>query len=142
MLPYGPGFDFFDPRLVELSLQVRCPKCGRPYWLAEIVEGRSWFECPHKGDRYHPCDFTWHAFFLPAGATGVDIAAVMGQRAASRVIRHLVPAVRELPDAVLWREQLVAPTAPAYIQIAARARERHLYRHRSAVELLHVLGVV
>lgn len=123
-----------DPRHVELTARLCCLACRDLVHDQDPVEGRAWGRCQR-------CGGTWLAFVLPPGATGRDLAMTFGTRPASHLIRRLVPAAAELPDAILWAWQLAADQHAAYLQVTVTGRERHLHRFAEVPTLLRALSL-
>lgn len=119
----------------ELTARLLCLRCRELAHDLDPAEGRTWWRC-------RKCDAHWLAFVLPAGATGRDLAMVMGVRPASLLIRRLVPAASELPDAILWEWTLAAQDHAAYLQVAVTGRQRHLHRFAEVPALLRALSLV
>lgn len=133
-------------RRIELTARLNCLECGALIHDQEPVEGRSWVRCVAVlrggSGRHRQCGALSHVIVLPPGATGRDLAMVMGTRTASLLIRRLVPAAAELPDAILWEWKLAATDHAAFVQVQVTPYERHQHRWAEVPALLRALSLV
>lgn len=93
--------------------------------------------CEHKR-----CDFEWFCVALPPDAFGGYLAATLGEASAANLIRRLWPEAIGLPDSDLWLKALNEGEETAWIQVAVRPRERHLYRQSPLRDLLRAFSLV
>lgn len=126
--------NLYSPRRIRLLTgRVTCPQCDKPCFRSHLQAGRSFQTCEHKR-----CDTEWWLLALPPDCFAGWLAAILGEREAQRLVTHCWPNLASTPLPQLWYQQL-AEDEPTWIQIAVRPRERHLYRHANAKDLLTVL---
>lgn len=106
-------------------------KCQKKCFKSFLQAGRSFQTCEHSR-----CDFEWFAIALPPDCFGGWLAAVVGERDAAYLIARCWPQHAASPPPHLWYTQLIDGDEAAWIQVAVRPRERHLYRTSDIKDLL------
>ena len=142
-----PTLALYAPRLIRLVRGViSCPRCGKNCIHSILQSGRAFQSCRVQlsthVERMHSrgrCEMEWWALALPPDCFGGWLAAVAGERDAAYLITRCWPSLATTLPPALWHTQLITGTEPAWIQVAVKSRERHLYRQAPIGELLHHL---
>lgn len=130
-MPYNP----FSPRAIRLVRGiVTCMRCDKKCFKSTLQHGWGFQTCEHKR-----CDFEWWSLALPPDCFGGWLAAMVGERDAALLITQCFPRHAASPAPQLWYAQLIDGDEPAWIQVAVRPRERHLYRTAKVADFLHLL---
>jgi len=129
--PTPAPLDLYAPRLIRVASGIqRCVRCQRPIFKTITQSGWGFHTCEHKR-----CDQEWWALALPPECFGGWLAAVAGERDATHLISRCWPEFARDRAPQLWYTQL-STEEPTWIQIAVRARERHLYRQANMRDFL------
>lgn len=128
--------NLFNPRHIRLVRGIiTCPACARKCFKNFLQYGRAFQTCEHSR-----CDTEWLSIALPPDCFGGYLAATMGAHQAEAIIRRCWPHLGTVEPPTLWTTNLIDGDEPAWIQMAVRPRERHLYRQATVTELLtHLL---
>lgn len=125
----------YTPRLIRLVTGiVTCPACTRKCYKSHLQSGWGFQTCEHSR-----CDTEWLGVALPPDSFGGYLAAILGDRDAAHLIARCWPQHATAPQPQLWYVSLNPSNETAWIQVAVRARERHLYRTQRISEYLPLL---
>jgi hypothetical protein len=131
--------DLFKPRLIRHQRGVmRCVRCEETVFRTNLQAGWCFQTCEHKR-----CDAEWFALALPPDSFGGYLAALVGEPMAETIIRKAWPSEakdRQLHE--LWTLMLNEGDEGAWIQVAVRARERHLHRRTPIRQFLKALSIL
>lgn len=124
---------------VSLAPELRCPRCERPQLGILPRSGDLWLRC--LNDR---CRASLWVIVVPAGATGRDLAELLGTFTGARaIIRRAHPRLAPLADCLIDETPLTSsPEHGAYILIAAPGHVHRAHGHSSGESVLRTLGIL
>lgn len=144
---------------IRLAQRLVCAACGRLVAHADPTGphgAHGWFRCGRVvsgGALKAGCDAETFYVVLGRGALGVHVRTLLGDRLAEHVLRAWVrsgtpddpAAARAVAAAAdvsaLWAMPVTDGATPAYLLVAARARDRHRHRWASVAEVIRALGI-
>lgn len=130
-----PPIALYSPRLIRLVTGiVTCPACHRKCFKSHLQSGWGFQTCEHSR-----CDTEWWGIALQPDCHGGYLAAVLGERDAAYLITRCWPEYAADSPPHLWYAALNPGNETAWIQVAVRPRERHLYRTAKIAEYLPLL---
>lgn len=131
--------DLFKPRLIrQVKGTMRCVRCEEIVFRTTLQAGWCFQTCEHKR-----CDAEWFALALPPDSFGGYLAALVGEPMAETIIRKAwAPDAKDRPTPDLWGLMLNEGDDGAWIQVAVRPRERHLYRRTPIRQFLKALSIL
>jgi hypothetical protein len=116
---------------------MRCMRCEASLFRTTIQAGWAFQTCEHKR-----CDAEFWSLALPPDSFGGYLAALVGEPMAETLIRKAWPESAKLPTSNLWSLMLNEGDEGAWIQVAVRPRERHLYRRTPIRQFLKALSIL
>lgn len=133
MLAHNP----LSPRMVRyIAGIVACPRCGKKCFHSVLQSGWAFQRCDHGR-----CDQEFWCLALPPECFGGWLSAICGDHVAALLIARCWPELAATSPPDLWYTQLTTGDDPAWIQVAVRPRERHLYRQSKIRDFLpHLLS--
>lgn len=130
--------DLFKPRMVrQVKGIMRCVRCEKSVFRTTLQAGWCFQTCEHA-----KCDAEWFSLALPPDSFGGYLAALIGEPMAESLIRKAWPDMAKSPAADLWTLMLNEGDDGAWIQVAVRPRERHLYRRTPIRQFLKALSIL
>ena len=128
-----PGPNLYTPRLVRVVSGIqKCMACQKPLFRTTLQAGWSFLTCEHKR-----CDQEMWSMAIPPDAPAGHLCAIMGEDTARLLLVKAFPQSAALDTPELWGFPLNPNDEQAWIQVAVRPRERHLYRTAKLSSLLH-----
>lgn len=117
---------------------LSCPTCGRPLYAPTIRTGEAWLRCNLSDKaRRSACPAHWFNLTLAPGATGRDIARVVGEVGALLIVATIVRPPWNVPaDHVMSLTLLSEPGRPVHVQVPCRARDEHHLRYAPASDVV------
>jgi hypothetical protein len=130
--------DLFRPRLIrKVSGAMRCVRCEKTVFRTNLQAGWCFQTCEHQR-----CDAEWFALTLPPDSFGGYLAALVGEPLAETIIRKAWPETKAAQLHELWGLMLNEGDDGAWVQVAVRPRERHLYRRTPIRQFLQALSLL
>lgn len=134
--------DLFRPRKLRVIAGIqRCIRCDKPYLHGDLQAGWAFHTCGRNAHASRPrfrarCDACWWSLALPPEAPAGYMCAIMGEDLAKIVLARGFPESAAFDEPELWGYILNPGNEQAWLQIAVRPRERHLYRRSKLSHLI------